>query len=154
VPRRATLSTVVSRSRAAHLPHPDTQAGAFVMRLLHYMYEASPSRCDDRRTSRSLSDATRHTLFGRLDLARVRGHVELAWAEAGDDVTPFIHRSLWPAGGLIVAILHVSKVCAAALRYCTVQESRKGAKGRGKIGGRPRLPRTRASLLTGRTCDW
>jgi hypothetical protein len=87
-------------------------------------------------------------------LARVRGHVELAWAEAGDDVTPFIHRSLWPAGGLIVAILHVSKVCAAALRYCTVQESRKGAKGRGKIGGRPRLPRTRASLLTGRTCDW
>jgi hypothetical protein len=93
------------------------------------MYEASPSRCDDRRTSRSLSDATRHTLFGRLDLARVRaGHVELAWAEAGDDVTPFIHRSLWPAGGLIVAKLHVSKVCAAvALLYCAgVEEGGEG----------------------------
>jgi hypothetical protein len=36
--------------------------------------------------------------------------------------------------------------------FCQAQ--RKGAKGRGKIGGRPRLPRTRASLLTGRTCDW
>ena len=146
MPRRATLSTVVSRSRAAHLPHPDTQAGAFVMRLLRYMYEASPSRCDDRRTSRSLSDATRHTLFGRLDLARVRGHVELAWAEAGDDVTvypPFAVACGWPYSG---NILHVSKVCAAVALLCTVQESSiRGRRAAVKSEGQGYLER-------GRTC--
>ena len=68
-----------SPARERRIYRTQTKAGAYVMRLLRY--EASPSRCDDRRTSRSLSGATRHTLFERLDLARVRGHVELAWAE-------------------------------------------------------------------------
>lgn len=151
MPRRAPLSTVVSRSRAAHLPHPDTSQCLCDAPPLRY--KASPSRCDDRRTSRSLSRATRHTLFGRLDLARVRGHVELAWAEAGDDVTvypPFAVACGWPYSGQIAREQSLCRRCVTV--YCAGVEY-KGAKGRGKIG-RARLPRTRASLLTGRTCDW
>lgn len=140
-----------SPARERRIYRTQTQASAYVMRLLRY--KASPSRCDDRRTSRSLSGATRHTLFGRLDLARVRGHVELAWAEAGDDVTvypPFAVACGWPYSGQIAREQSLCRRCVTV--YCAGVEY-KGAKGRGKIG-RARLPRTRASLLTGRTCDW
>jgi len=125
-----------SPARERRIYRTQTQANAYVMRLLRY--KASPSRCDDRRTSRSLSGATRHTLFGRLDLARVRGHVELAWAEAGDDVT------VYPP--FAVAILHVSKVCAAVALLCTVQESSiRGRRAAVKSEGQGYLER-------GRTC--
>ena len=133
-----------SPARERRIYRTQTQASAYVMRLLRY--KASPSRCDDRRTSRSLSGATRHTLFGRLDLARVRGHVELAWAEAGDDVTvypPFAVACGWPYSG---NILHVSKVCAAVALLCTVQESSiRGRRAAVKSEGQGYLER-------GRTC--
>jgi len=59
--------------------------------------------------------------------------------------SPFIHRSLWPAGGLIVAILHVSKVCAAVALLCTVQESSiRGRRAAVKSEGQGYLERGRA----------